>query len=323
MSKKGFAKILLSALLLFIVFRSVDFSKLSGIVTEISPSLVVTVVVGYALGQFLSSFKWWNIARAAGIDVPYAVVLRAYFIGMFVNCFGLGMVGGDVTRGILIARGKPMKVAGVSTVIADRIHGLAILALIGTIAVLILGRLTLPTMLAWTLGLGSIAVVVGWFIGPAILLKLIRPGNRWRVRAEQVSNAFPRSPSVICFVTAISIAFHITQISLHWVMGRCVGVDIPWEYIWVIVPFVNIFSSLPISWNGLGVREKSYIFFLTPAILSSEQAVAFSAIWLLAIIVSSAIGGLVAFLTEDLSFAKIAKEKQELEKEQAQAATRV
>jgi uncharacterized membrane protein len=50
------------------------------------------------------------------------------------------------------------------------------------------------------------------------------------------------------------------------------------------------------------VREKAYTYFLAtaPAIVSYEQAVAFGAIWLLAVTVSSAIGGIVAMMSEDM-----------------------
>jgi hypothetical protein len=73
------------------------------------------------------------------------------------------------------------------------------------------------------------------------------------------------------------------------------------------VPFVNIASSLPISWNGLGVREKSYqTFFVAsaPGLMTSEQAIAFGALWLLAVMTTSAIGGIVAFVSGDLSSLK-------------------
>ncbi len=305
MSKRGLAKIALSIILLLLVARAVDFSKLSSVISEISPGLVFVVVAGYAFGQLLSSCRWWLIARAAGIDSSYMVALRAFFIGTFLNCFGLGMVGGDVARGILIARNKPLKLAGVSSVLADRLHGLATLAALGGVAILIFGRLSLEPMLAWCLGLGSLSIALGWIFGPMLVLRFVPTSHKLRQKVEEMTKAFPRSPKTITIITAISMVFHLVQLGLHWVMGLCVGVNIPIAVILVFVPFVNIFSSLPISWNGLGVREKSYIFFLTPAILTSEKAVAFSAIWLLAIIVSSAIGGLVAFLSEDLSLAKL------------------
>ena len=80
-------------------------------------------------------------------------------------------------------------------------------------------------------------------------------------------------------------------------MAYGLGVSIPWSVLLVVVPFVNIVSSLPISWMGLGVRENAYIFFLTPLFLSSEQAIAFGALWLLAVTVTSGIGGMLSVLS--------------------------
>ena len=77
-----------------------------------------------------------------------------------------------------------------------------------------------------------------------------------------------------------------------------------------MIPFVNIAASLPISWNGLGVREKSYETFLvasSPALMTSEQAIAFGALWLLAVMTTSAIGGIVALISGDLTTLKAAQ----------------
>ena len=97
-------------------------------------------------------------------------------------------------------------------------------------------------------------------------------------------------------------SFHIVQISLHAAMARGVGATIPWATLFIVIPLVNIASSLPISWNGLGVREKSYTYFLTaaPAIVTNEQAIAFGALWLMAMTVTSAIGGIVALCSGEL-----------------------
>lgn len=82
-------------------------------------------------------------------------------------------------------------------------------------------------------------------------------------------------------------------------MGLALGIDIPWAYLFVAIPFVNILSTLPISWNGLGVRENAYVFFLAPAVLSREQALAFGAIWIIAVTFCSAVGGIVSVMTKD------------------------
>lgn len=308
MKLKNLVKILLSALMLGLVFYSAERRNLLETFRSISIGTVLLVVVGYTFGQLMSSVKWWTIARAGGIEVSYPSALKAYFIGMFVNCFGLGMVGGDAVRGLLIAQGQPRKTEGVASVVADRIHGLTVLGIIALITSMTLGN----DRVQWQLISGLFTLVLGfiaaWIIGPWVLTHL--PGVRSTKVANklrQVAAIFPRDPKTLAVITVISVAFHSLQISLHAVMASGLGVSIPLTTLFVVVPFVNIASSLPISWNGLGVREKAYqTFFVAaaPALMTSEQAIAFGALWLLAVMTTSALGGIVAFVSGDLSSLK-------------------
>ncbi len=290
--------------MLALVFSVIDVESLKNTIARISPLAALSVVLGYLAGQLISAFKWCTIARASGIKTSYLATLRAYYIGTFVNCFGLGMVGGDVARGVLIAKGQPKKLGGIATVIADRVHGLAVLAAIGTVSVAIFGRHNLDPWLSYLLLFVGGSVLLGWFFGPRILLMLVPEGARLRDKAEEISAAFPKDYRIVLLITGLSIIFHLSQIFLHWLMAIAVSAEIPWNYLLVAVPFVNICASLPISWNGLGVRENAYIFFFFPAMLSREQAFAFGTLWLLSVIVSSSIGGIIAFLTDDFSFVK-------------------
>ncbi len=307
MNAKSLIKVCITLTLLAVVAFSVSFDKLLVTLSSISLSTAIMVIVGYTLGQLMSSYKWWTIARSGGIDVPYSAALRAYFVGMFVNCFGsgLGTVGGDVARGVLLARGLPKKTEGVAAVVADRIHGLTILSIIALVTSTLFHSDRVPTWMILTL-LGMVmAFIAGWIIGPWFLTML--PGhNKVVVKLRQVAAIFPRDGKTIAIISVISVVFHCTQILLHAVMASAVNAEIPLETLFVVIPLVNIASSLPISWNGLGVRENSYMFFLTaaPALVSKEQAAAFGALWLLAVTTTSAIGGIVALVSGDLQLLK-------------------
>jgi hypothetical protein len=139
------------------------------------------------------------------------------------------------------------------------------------------------------------------------------------MKLRQVAAIFPRDPTVLTIITAISVVFHCTQILLHAVMADAVGATIPLATLFVVIPLVNIASSLPISWNGLGVRENSYIYFLTtaPALVSVEQATALGALWLLAVTATSAIGGIVALVSGDLKLLKPAPKAEQTSAVQA------
>jgi len=306
MKPKSLIKIALSILLVLLIARSVDFTKLKTTFQSIPPLTAVLVALGYLTGQFLSSIKWWRIVRAGGITVSYPIALKAYFIGMFVNLFGLGMTGGDVARGILVANGLPLKTEGITSVVADRIHGLAVLSFIALATSLILGNDHVPAYLILLLVGLLVGFLMFWVVGPWLLTNTpVISKLPIASKLKQVARLFPRDLKTLATISALSFVFHVLQISLHMVMAVGVGASIPWTTLFVVIPFVNIASSLPISWNGLGVRENSYTFFLTPLLLSNEQAIAFGAMWFFAVTVSSAIGGVVALCSGDMKLLKV------------------
>ncbi len=300
-------KLALSAVMLGVILRSVRIDQLISTISQISLGWALVVIFGYSFGQFFSSIKWWLLVRAGGINAPLVGTLRAYWIGMFVNCFGLGTVGGDLARALLLSDSHGRKAEALASVVADRLHGLAVLSVIALISTATFGTHSLPGWLVSLLIFLALGIVSGWFLGPLIIRAVLPVENRFRQKVLAISDTFPRKFDVLFRISAISVAFHLLQITLHSVMAKAVGADIPFHLLLVVIPFVNIVSTLPISWNGLGVRENAYKFFLVPALLSPEQAVTFGALWLSAVTVASAIGGLVAVITGDLSKLKSSK----------------
>lgn len=292
----------ISALLIGILLTQVDLSSLWQTVKGISTEWFIIIFVAYFSAQMLSTVKWWLLLRAAGVTVPYPRALRAYFLGMFVNSFGLGVVGGDAARGILVGICQERKAAAFTSVIADRVHGLAMLALVGSTGIAVFGHQVLPTELALALAAVGPLLIAGWFIGPH-LLHLIPLPTKLRTVGEEIQAAFPKRKRVLVAISSISIVFHCAQILTHGLIATAIGaVHLGLSTLFVVVPYVNIASTLPISWNGLGVRETAYHVLLasgdTP-LLTPEQAVAFGTIWVACVVIASIIGGSVALLSGD------------------------
>lgn len=309
---KSLLKVLISAAMLGLVLRLVDFKSLAATLFSVPLSAALLVFLGYIVGQIISATKWWIIAKASIPDAKLSDALKAYFLGMYVNCFGLGTVGGDVARALLIATPEgssnkalspsQRRTAAIASVVVDRAHGLAVLALLGALGAAIFGATLLPPLaLAFIAALGPL-IVLAWIFGLWLCLRL----KLFVSVAETFSRAFPRKATTVVTISLLSLAFHLLQISLHSVMASAVGVELSWPTLLVFIPIINILSSLPISWNGLGVRESGYTFFLVPQFLSAEQAVTFGAIWLLAVTLSSAVGGIISFLTGEFKLWKTA-----------------
>lgn len=295
-------KIFISLAMLTLAVRLVDLNELKHSLLSIPLPTLAMVVVIFFFGQLLSSYKWWILARSGSIEAPWLLAAKAYFLGMAVNCFGFGTVGGDLARALVLGRKSKKKATALASVFADRVHGMTVLAAIGVVSIAFVGRQHIGREYLVLLPGCITAVVAAWYFGPGFALAALPKGGALHKHMEQIAQVFPRDPATVTYISLISLVFHLLQIGLHQVMAAGFGIQIPWAVLLVTIPVINILSSLPISWNGLGVRENGYLFFLAPQFVAREHAIAFGAMWLLAMAISSAIGALVLVLSKDLTW---------------------
>lgn len=266
-------------------------------------SYVAICLVVYIVGQCLSSIRWALLARTVGFDNPLTDFAVYYFIGMFFSLFTPSTVGGDVGRVFYLAReGANRKDNGGATafatisVLADRAIGMAVLVWIGAVALLLFPEYRLPpTILYVTYAIGA-GLLLGLLSLP--FLSRVMPGKNHRI-AKNLHIAlqrYPRHWHAIVNAMLISVVVHIIQVWMHVLIGRALNFDIPWSYALIIYPLVGTFSALPISLNGIGLREGGYIFMLNRIGVSSAHAIAFGLLWFALIVIDSLIGGLVFIL---------------------------
>lgn len=309
MSRKKLIKIAISAAMLLFVLHFVDGKKLAASITQVPTWLIASVVTAYSLGQMISAYKWRLLLRSAGVTVSFTRTLTAYFIGMYVNCFGLGTLGGDIVRGLLVAEGNHQRHISLASVIADRALGLGVLVAIGLGAALIFGHDHIQVQFIY-LGIGFLILVAAvWIFSPQTIKLLLVRHPHLHEKVGEMLAAFPKNPVQLGWICFISFVFHLTQIALHALIASGLGSPIPWSYLLVAVPFANIISTLPISWMGLGVRENLYVLFFVPMFLTQESAVVFGALWLFGMTMAAAIGGISAVITGDI---KILSDKSSL-----------
>jgi hypothetical protein len=58
-------------------------------------------------------------------------------------------------------------------------------------------------------------------------------------------------------------------------MGRALDLELPFSFCLIIYPLVGTFAAIPVSLNGLGLREGGYIFLLAVLGIGTEQSIAF------------------------------------------------
>jgi len=268
--------------------------------------LWLLAVVGYALTQVVSSLRWQWLARPLGFSQPLRRYLAFYYIGMFFNLVLPTSVGGDVVRAWYLAGGPGRRLDAFLSVFVERLSGLLVLLAIACTAAAVC-PLALPWWVPWSVwGLTA----AGLLAVPAlvVLARLPCPAARLQglharlVRfAGQLAAAgrlYLRHPRLLVSTTLLSAVVQVANILLVWVIGLAVGARVPAGYYWIVVPLVAILTLLPVSLNGMGIREGAMVTLLGPLGVGSGTALSLAFLWFAAVSAVS-LTGVVFYLLGD------------------------
>jgi hypothetical protein len=286
-------KLAVSGGLLVYLFGLVDLPSIGRALGNADPVTLAAAIVLYLAGQVVSAFKWRVLARAVGFAGSERQFVSWYFIGMFFNAFGFGTVGGDVVRALYLSGAGGRRAVALNTVLADRVSGLLVLLAIAVWALLLFRTYELPAVIYWTTLTLSAALLAGWRLAPVVLPWFLPEANRLRRLVERDLAPYWNDGGLLARVGLMSLVFHLSQLGVLALLARGLRLPVPGTYFFVFGPLVNIFSSLPISLNGLGVREGGYVFFLSHIGIDREPAIVFALSWFAIVLAAGAVGGVV------------------------------
>jgi glycosyltransferase 2 family protein len=298
-------KVLVSVGLLVFFFTRIHIERFFHTFASADFSYIALALVVYFLSQFLSTLRWEILARPLGFKKPFMVFLKFYLIGMFFNLFAPGTVGGDVSRIYYLARdeqGEREKNWGSGTlnaavsVFVDRLIGMMVLVWLGALGLILFPEYAVPSavrLLTFALALGF---VVGGLLVPVLRRILPEVGYSIVVKLRVALRSYRAHWQAIPQAIALSFVIHLIQAWIHLLIGRAIHIEIPFSYCIILYPLVGTFAAIPISLNGLGLREGGYLFLLAVIGINSEKAIAFGVLLFLAVAADSLIGGIVFLL---------------------------
>jgi uncharacterized membrane protein YbhN (UPF0104 family) len=260
------------------------------------PAFFLAVVAIYVAGQVMSAYRWSLLGAILKIPAPYIDYLRYTFIGMFTNVFVPGLVGGDALRAVYLGRRHQRMGDAIASVVADRIVGLIGLFWIAGIAAAALSvklprSVTLPTVVV-----GAIALA-GFVALPLIGKLAARMQTRIAAVTATIAPYLSRPLAMIPAV-GLSIALQLSLAVCQWILARGLGLSAPLTLFVLCVPIANVFASLPVTLNGLGVRETAYLMLFGMAGMAKADAIALGLLWFAATALGNLTGVVAFVLTE-------------------------
>ena len=104
---------------------------------------------------------------------------------------------------------------------------------------------------------------------------------------------FRSSPRALAAGLGITLLHKAVAVCRMYLAARALGIDIHIGYFFVFGPIRECILMVPISINGIGLREASAVFLYTKAGMAEPQALAFSLLVYAVRLTMSAIGGVV------------------------------
>jgi hypothetical protein len=241
----------------------------------------------YAGSQVVSSKRWQILARPLDFHAPLYRYVALYFLGMFFSLFLPTSIGGDVVRAWMLAGEKRRRGAAFLSVVSERFSGLVALVLLALVAALCQREL-----LPWWMTLTVIGLAAGLLGGLALLPLLKKHSAKLKSLAEALSL---RRQHQAAWWAALGLAFivQIASVFLIALAGMALGLEVPLLGYAVVVPLVSLLAMLPLSLNGLGIREGSLILMLAPFGVPAPAAVALGLAWFALTLALGAVGGLI------------------------------
>jgi uncharacterized protein (TIRG00374 family) len=299
-------KVAVTAALYVAVFYTIDVGKIWARLQTARLEWVALGALVYAGGQWLSAWRWWLLLRPVRLDVPYLRMVAFYFIGMFFNIFLPTIVGGDAVKAILLARETGAPARSTMSVFMERNVGLLALLTIATAAAFVAPPVDVRgfNLLQLTLIVFAAFIVANVVLANRPAYKLVdylvalTPLARIRSRAASLYEALvpyrdARWRGLIAAATAQSFLFQAVVILVVFLNANALGLSVPLAALAVFVPLISLAGMLPVSVNGLGLREALYLLLFGRIGVPADAAVSMALLYFAVTMAASLPGGIV------------------------------
>ncbi len=304
------AKLTVSGVLIGFLLTRMSLDEVRHAVEHPHWGLLAAAFAVYGVSAFGGALQWSWILKVAGISAPPREIQRLYFIGLFFNNFLPANIGGDAYKIVDLGRKEDRPHGVFCATLLDRLIGMGALTSLGvlTMTAVSVAGLPLPVSVLLLIPVLVILVVTLAFllsrrIGsqlPGLFLRLGMAGLAGQL--EKITIEFGLYRPRVRWLNGIflfSLVVQFLRLVTHLLVALGLGYSLGWNQalqLLVLIPVLAISLTLPVTINGIGLRESISARLLTHAGLGEGQAVAMELVAYLIQVVFSLQGGILLWL---------------------------
>jgi uncharacterized membrane protein YbhN (UPF0104 family) len=270
--------------LLALLLSRVEAGRLLAAARQASAPWLIGALGLYGLMVLASAWRWGVLLTAQNIRLPFRTLTSSFLVATFFNNFLPSNIGGDVVRVADTATAAGSKTLATTVVLLDRVLGLLGLVLIAALGATAGSRLAdggpvAPTVLwasfgaAFVLGLPAL-------LRPHAFARLLHPFRALHpawvderiARLTAALSRFGRAPGALAACFGGAVVVQAVLVGFYVAIAQSLRIPIGFAELAVIVPITFIVQMVPLSMNGLGVREATFGFYFSRLGLPLESA---------------------------------------------------
>jgi uncharacterized protein (TIRG00374 family) len=244
-------------------------------------------VACFAAMLVLATWRWQILLAALGRTAPLRSLTASYLIATFFNNFLPSNIGGDIVRVRDGSKLTGSTTASLAVVAIDRVLGFGALYLLAAAAFVAAPPLVrgLAGARAVLVGLALLFAGLGYvFFRPGTARRLMTLSRLssigWiREKFEVVQGAvhvYRARMLTIWAAGAASVAIQALVVLYFLAVARGLGIPLQAGAAFLMVPLCTLLQTLPVSFNGWGLREGLFAVYFAQLGLPRESALAFS-----------------------------------------------
>jgi hypothetical protein len=279
-------KLVISSGLLYVVLSKTGLEKVLNTLKTMSIPAFISAILLSIFAQVISTVRWkLFLPGVNGMRRLFSL----YMIGSFFNIFLPGVIGGDAVKGYYLYQATGKGSLSLASIFMDRYIGFVGLITICAVAFPFGFTYLAGSPVTWLLPL-----IVLSFIGASLLIFGLRLGQRIRFLSEFYTyfHAYWHQKKVIGKTFTLSVLVQFAGIFAVYLLALGLGQNVPFLAFLIFLPLIILFTTIPISISGLGVRESASVLLFGLIGIRAEVATAISLSWFL----SMSAAGLIGFI---------------------------
>lgn len=291
-----------------IILVKADWSGIWTAIAKVKPVLVAVVFFCMLLNIVLSAKKWQVLVSIHRMEVHLFDLTKFYLTGMFFSNFLPSTVGGDGYRIYKVYNINCSKAGAVIPVVVERLSGILALLLLGFVSAVI-------SFHQYGDKVSEAGILFGFFGMIASFLSAILVFNRrfqiWfdkltlvPVRIKNLFgylNEYRRNRRKLFQCAAISILFYLFLFSYRYILLYAIGETCSFSSFVVVTMLSILVANLPVSINGIGLLDGSFIYLISTFGVGYEAAITFMLLQRTLTSGISLLGGLIYLRNKDIT----------------------